>query len=135
MKKLTESHEEILRKLGVGIVYLFGSCAQNADTALSDVDIGVVMLDPDIAGKNTMPVYSEFFELFSDLVKDSNKLDIVFLQRAPLELKFDVIKHGRVLYEASLDFRLNFEENVTMAYCDFRPILKEFDEAITKRAA
>lgn len=133
--KLTKSDKEKLRKLGVGIVYLFGSSAQQTATALSDIDIGIVMSDIKAVRGNTMPAYLELFELFGGLVEDSNKLDIVFLQRAPLELRFDVIKNGHALYESSVTFRLDFEEAVMRAYCDFYPILREFDEAIIGRAA
>lgn len=135
MKSLTKKDKDRLSDLGVGVVYLFGSAAHGIQTASSDVDIGIVMSDPKMALGNTMPMYSELFELLGELVKDSNKLDIVFLQRAPLELRFDAIKNGRPLYEATTGFRLDFEESVTKAYCDFRPILREFDEAIIGRAA
>src|SRR3989344_4990019 len=95
---------EDLKRLGVEVVYLFGSQAEGVAGKASDIDI------------------SNF-----------RTMDIVFLQRASLELQFDVIRHGKVLFESSSDVRMNFEERVATLYRDFKPILKQFNNAILER--
>ena len=75
------------------------------------------------------------FNILSDSFDMSNfrTIDIVFLDRAPLELCFDVIQHGIVLYESSQTIRTEFEERVAALYRDFQPILKQFNEAVLEK--
>lgn len=130
MRRLRSSERARLGALGVKIVYLFGSHAEGMASIASDVDIGVVMTDPTTVVQNTNEIYLHLFELFSPYVECSDQLDIVFLQRAPLELRYDVITHGLPIYSRSEACRLDFEERTTIAYCDFQPLLRQFDRSI-----
>lgn len=130
MKPFTPLIKKKLSDLGVGIVYLFGSHAEEIAGPLSDVDLGVVMTSPRHLAGSSNDLYLMLFEIFGESVENSNKLDIVFLQQSPLELRFDVISHGHPLFEVSTAFRLDFEEKTMIDYCDFKPILQEFDQAI-----
>lgn len=60
-------------------------------------------------------------------------LDIIFLQNATLELRFDVVRHGINIYRVSEIVKSDFEDMVSMLYMDFKPILNEFDAGILKR--
>lgn len=121
-----------LKELNVGLVYLFGSEADGTAGPLSDVDIGVVFTDPKIARGNTLEIYNELYNILTDHFDMSNfrNMDIVFLERASLELNFDVIAHGIPLFEISQDFRMNFEERIATLYRDFLPILKANNDAV-----
>jgi predicted nucleotidyltransferase len=119
-----------LEGLGVAILYLFGSRAEEKAAEHSDVDFGVVMRNPSLLSQGTNEIYLVLFNLLGNYVENSNDLDIIFLQKAPLELRFDVIRHGKPIWEVSSDFRLDFEEAIMRAYCDFKPVLNEFDQAI-----
>ncbi|MDO8569732.1 MAG: nucleotidyltransferase domain-containing protein [bacterium] len=127
--------EERLRKLDVALVYLFGSQAEGVAGPLSDIDIGVVFADPKIARGDTLRIYNELYNLLTDHFDMSNfrNIDIVFLERAPLELQFDAISHGITLFEISTDFRMNFEERTSALYRDFKPLLNEFNQAVLAR--
>lgn len=131
MEEIALSHEK-LRNLGVGVVYLFGSHAEGVAGSLSDIDIGVVFCDPRIAQGNTTELYGRLYDVFSEAFGSEN-LDIVFLERATLELRFDAISHGRTLYETSEDFRRDFEHCAVMLYADFKPLLRNFDRATLSR--
>lgn len=124
-----------LKKLNIGLVYLFGSRAEGMAGSSSDFDVGVVFTDPKIIRGNTTEVYNALYDIFSDIFDLSNfkTMDIVFLQRASLELRFDAISHGLVLFEISSDFRADFEERVEMLYRDFKPLLDGFNRAILER--
>lgn len=124
-----------LKALKVALVYLFGSQAEGVAGPSSDIDIGVVFSDPALVRGNTTEVYGKLYDIFSDFFDMSNfrNMDIVFLERAPLELRFDVISHGLALFEMSRDFRLDFEERTAALYRDFRPILNEFNRAVLER--
>ncbi len=129
MNKLNQSHINHLKKLNVSIVYLFGSYAEKKNHSLSDVDIGIVFNDKVNTTQDMSNIYNELYNIFTDVFKEEN-IDIVFLQRTGLELKFDVITHGEVIFEESYDERLNFEEKVALLYADFKPVLEEFDKTI-----
>lgn len=126
---------ERLKELGVGVVYLFGSQAEGLAGPASDIDVGVVLVDPKRTAGSTAELYNALYEIFSDVFDMSNfrTLDIVFLERASLELRFDAISHGTVLFEASPEVRLDFEERTAALYRDFRPLLEKFNRAVLKR--
>ncbi len=130
-----EIQAEKLKVLQIGLVYLFGSHAEGVAGLSSDIDIGVVFTDPSVARGNTTRVYNKLFDIFSEAFDMSNfrTIDIVFLERASLELRFDAISHGALLFEHSADFRLDFEERTAALYRDFRPLLKEFNRAVLEK--
>lgn len=140
MKTINDSISKVklnstkLRQAGIGIIYLFGSYAEGVSDPQSDLDVGIVFTNSNIIKLNTFPAYDKIYRLLCDAFPHyQGKLDIVFLQRAPLELQFDVVKYGKVLYKISTDFRLNYEEYIGKLYADFYPILCEMDDAILKR--
>ena len=125
--------KEELTKLGILIVYLFGSKAIGRGSQLSDVDIGVVCKDP-MQDKDTRFLYNRLYELFSDLYPHST-LDVVFLQTAPLALQFFAIKDGKVIFEEDPRFTADYENRVIQQYLDFRPVLDFFDRIAAERYA
>jgi len=122
-----------LTKLGILIVYLFGSMAIGGGSQLSDVDIGVVCKDP-MQDKDTRFLYNRLYELFSDLYPHS-RLDIVFLQTAPLALQFFAIKDGKVVFEEDPRYTADYENRVIQQYLDFRSVLDFFDRIAAERYA
>ncbi len=71
-----------LKKIGVSVVYLFGSRATGRESHTSDVDIGVVLREPI---EDTRSSYKVLYELFSAIYPPS-RVDIVFLHKASLSL-------------------------------------------------
>lgn len=131
--KLNASQIKRVKDLGISVIYLFGSYAEGKDLPLSDIDIGVVFTDESALSNSLGEIYNELYDIFTDIFTGKN-IDIVFLQKAGLELRFDVISHGKALYESSSAERLRFEEKTTLLYADFKPLLKEFNETILNRA-
>ena len=125
--------QEKLRSLQVAVVYLFGSKAIRRASPLSDTDLGVVLrkMRPE---QDTRAQYNVLFQIFSDLHPDS-RVDIVFLQRAPLALQFSAIRDGRVIFEQDSVFRADYENLVVKQYLDFRPVLDFFDQVAAERYA
>lgn len=125
-----------LRQLGVAVLYLFGSHAEGLATPASDIDVGVLFSRNVLPlPKNKTELYNALYDVLTDVFDMSGfrDIDIVFLDRAPLELLFDVITHGRVLFETDSDIRLDFEERVAMLYRDFMPLLNEFNRGVLQR--
>jgi len=125
--------KEEIRKLGVSIIYIFGSRAVGRGSALSDVDIGVVLKNPPIDG-DTRALYNKLYGLVSDQYPKS-KLDLVFLQTAPLALQFFAIRDGKVLFEEDSRYTADYECRVIQEYLDFRPVLDLFDKVTAERYA
>lgn len=123
---------EKLKKINVGIVYIFGSTVQNLDSILSDVDIGVVFTDIK-AIKDFLTVYNQLYEILYEALKPKREIDLVFLQQASLNLQENVIKEGIVLYEMSYEFRSFYEEKILNEYLDFRPVNNYFDACMLRR--
>jgi predicted nucleotidyltransferase len=120
-----------IAKLGVSIVYVFGSKAVGRSSTLSDVDIGVV-LKASVLDKDARSVYQSLFEIFSDVYPES-KVDLIFLRAAPIPLQYSAIKEGRILFEADPRTTVEYENRVVNEYLDFKPTLDYFDEIATAR--
>lgn len=131
MIQLDSQIEEKLRSLDVGIVYLFGSYAEGTNHTLSDLDLGIVFSNEKLVQGDTSSLYNQLYDLFTD-ISPGRKLDIVFLQRAGLEIRFDAIRHGRVVFEVDKERTLDFEEKTMILYADFKTILNEFDRVIVE---
>lgn len=129
---LTSEQQRKLQSLGVLAVYLFGSHAEGRSHPLSDLDLGIVLDTKQPYGENLNPVYEALYDLFTDVFPD-RPTDIVFLQRAGLEIAIDAIFYGEVLFEASAEKRVQFEEGIMLLYADFKPVLDQFDAAVLGR--
>ena len=125
--------KEEIRKLGVSIIYIFGSRAVGRGSALSDIDIGVVLKNHSVA-EETRALYNKLYGLLSDQYPES-KLDLVFLQTAPLALQFFAVRDGKVLFEEDPRYTADYEKCVIQQYLDFRPVLDLFDGVTAERYA
>ena len=108
------------------LVYLFGSRASNTAGPFSDYDIGVYFSD--------MPDYHLKYYLGHQVAKvlDTNRIDIVVLNQAPIELRYSVIATGTVIYEITKAARVDFESLTLDLYGDFLPVLRVQREEILK---
>ena len=91
-------------------------------------------MDESKLGKNQNDIYYALYDIFTDLFP-SKSLDIIFLQRSNLELCFDVISHGQIIFQSQPEDNFNFEEKTSLLYADFFPLLKEFNRAVLERVA
>ncbi|MBI2444361.1 MAG: nucleotidyltransferase domain-containing protein [Candidatus Magasanikbacteria bacterium] len=131
--------QQELVDLGVVALYLFGSRAQGVAGPLADYDFGVLLDDPLRVQRSSFELYGKLYEILSKVTHpetlEADVIDIVFLDspRVSLELKFNIIRHGRVLFDSNPRRRVDAEERIMEAYCDFRPLLKMFDQAVLAR--
>ena len=127
--------EGMLRDLGVAVVYLFGSQAEGIAGPMSDIDIGVLYSDSNHLNRNRGELYQALYDIFTDVfdMRGFKDIDIVMLDRAPLELRFDVITHGKVIFETDHEFRRDFEERTAALYRDFKPLREESNRAVLQR--
>jgi predicted nucleotidyltransferase len=131
-RRLTPKQRERLQAFGVELVYLFGSYAEGKTSPMSDIDIGIVLSADRASSADLSGLYNELYDLFTDVFPEES-VDIVFLQRAGLEISFDAISHGTLLFESSEGKRFEYEEKTLILYADFKPLLDEFNYAVLNR--
>jgi len=125
--ELSKSHKKVFKKMGINIVYLFGSQSQKYKHKLSDFDIGVVFSSPEDYKNCKESIYLKLYDIFTDILpkkylrnrfkKRLHEFDIVFLQFSSISLQFEAIQ-GKVLYQKDEEERLNYEEYILKRYCD-----------------
>ena len=130
MAKIKFSQKQLnqFEKIGIEIIYLFGSQAEGKIHPLSDFDFGIVFEKPEKYKDNTLDVYSKLYGIFTDVLPKSylrrrfemreHEFDIVFLQFAPISLQFSAIREGKVLYERNREKRFQYEEHVMKRNAD-----------------
>jgi predicted nucleotidyltransferase len=132
--------QEQLKKLGIAIVYLYGSEAVHLSNPLSDIDVGVVMRNPKKQLSNRKDRYALHAKL-TDLIaplftaSQSREMDLVFLQTASPVLQFEAINAGCPLFSAEAIFQADYEAGVMRAYLDIRPLVETHFQAAIERAA
>ena len=104
---------------GVRLVYLFGSRVEGDVGPLSDYDLGV-LLDRSVEMSQVRA------RLYHELARflETDRVDVVLLNRAPIELAYAVIVQGKVLYQCDLATRVEYEAQVMSRYGDYLPILR-----------
>ena len=118
-----------LDEYGIGLVYLFGSAVLEIEHPLSDIDIGIVFKDKSAKKRDWLRVYMNLYNIFGTIYK-GEKIDLIFLEEAPLSLQFDVINYGKVLYRVSPEFEANYREYVAIRYMDFKWVEEECTKTV-----
>ncbi|WP_084288050.1 type VII toxin-antitoxin system MntA family adenylyltransferase antitoxin [Desulfovermiculus halophilus] len=118
---LQENYSDIV------LAYLFGSRVAGHISPQSDYDFAI-LLDRD-ADKAVVRS-----SLASDLagLLHSSRIDVVILNNAPIDLSFAVISQGQILYEQSVEARVDFEAKVMGMYFDYLPFLKRSRDDILR---
>lgn len=116
-------------------VYAFGSNVRGNSTPLSDVDIGIVLTDPENILSNPQKyqeIYDKVFRIFIKII-NSEKLDLMFLQKTGLAVQKEAVLDGEVIYTKNLEKTYTYKENVMNSYLDFKPVINYFNQKIIER--
>lgn len=97
----------------ISIVYLFGSRVTKKDDPSSDIDIAIYTSN-DFS-------WQDYYLLYGELTKrlHSDRLDLVWLNKAEPILIFDIIKNGKVLFFNNADILNDFEMKARGRYYDY----------------
>jgi predicted nucleotidyltransferase len=101
------------------LAYLFGSRVRGDAGPLSDFDFGVLF--------ERVPEREELrARLGSTLAAalDTDRIDVVSLNDAAVELAYGVISEGEVLYEHDVETRVEYEAGTMSRYYDCLPVLR-----------
>ncbi|MCD5414339.1 MAG: nucleotidyltransferase domain-containing protein [Clostridiales bacterium] len=112
----------------IEVVFLFGSYLTPYYTAISDIDFAVLF--------NCSVSILEECEVLVAISKilTVEKIDLVNLNKAPLNLQMKAISEGRLLYEKNYIKTCDYVENMLKYYNDYRITLdifnKDYDYAL-----
>jgi uncharacterized protein len=106
----------------IAAAYLFGSVARGTAGPGSDVDLGLLYTDDPprtLAG------------LGLDLENDLERLlglpvQVVVLNRAPVDLVVRVLRDGKLLFEGNAVKRVRFEVRSRMEFWDLEPFIRRY---------
>lgn len=119
---------DVLSRHHVAVAYLFGSRAEGTARPGSDHDVAVLFRRP--------PELLAVGALQADLVTAlGTPVDLVELERAPLELRAKAVQEGRLLFSADEPRRVAFETATRSRWFDYRPVLRELTAAYLHRVA
>lgn len=115
-----------LREAGARFAYLFGSRATGTGTPVSDLDVAAFFGRADVDPLTVKGV-------------DYDRVDLIVLDHAPLELAGRVAQHGKLLFEVDPAERVAWEALTRKMYLDELPRMeqarKDFVAGARERAA
>ncbi|HUX99776.1 MAG TPA: nucleotidyltransferase domain-containing protein [Candidatus Deferrimicrobium sp.] len=105
------------------LIYLFGSKAQGKDSKFSDIDIAVLLEKNEDLNlrKLILNLIYEFSQIFH-----SDKIDLLILNKAGLDIQYNIVCEGKILYQLNENIRCNYETSIIKLYLDFQKYETEY---------
>ncbi len=103
----------------VELVYLFGSQVGGNTGPQSDYDLGVL-----INQATDVSRIRDWFTREVGRALEADRIDVVLLNKAPVELAYSIIAQGVVLYQHDLVTRVEYEAQIMSRYGDYLPVLR-----------
>ncbi|MBI5213655.1 MAG: nucleotidyltransferase domain-containing protein [Nitrospirae bacterium] len=128
IKRITD----YLGRYPVIIAYLFGSEAKGKAGVLSDIDIAL-FVDRNIPKLERFDLRLRLSNELSSVM--TKRVDIIILNDSPLQLSYEVIKHGRVIFCMDNSIKADFEADILSKYLDRRYYDKRYAEITLEKIA
>jgi predicted nucleotidyltransferase len=108
----------------VALVYLFGSRAElgtgrGTVGPMSDYDFGL-MVDRNVDGNTVSAAFAHAMARHLG----TDRIDVVLLNAAAVELAYAVIAQGKLLFQRDTATRVEYEATVMSRYGDYLPVLR-----------
>ena len=119
--------EEFKSNKSILVAYLFGYQVRGTANSYSDIDIAVLF-----DSKTKEGIYTDKqISVMNTLSRILNKeVDVVVFNKAPLFLKYHILKDGLKVYEKPDRNEHSFEALSIVQYFDFLPIKQRIEEAM-----
>ncbi|MQY66326.1 MAG: nucleotidyltransferase domain-containing protein [Clostridia bacterium] len=118
--------EMFFNKQKVLLAYLFGSQVSSRTGPISDYDIAVLLPQ-----KSPLAYKYQLTHQICELLNTS-QVDLVILNKAPVELQYNVISSGKIIFAKDKYTKVEFEADTLSRYFDYLPILRKQREDIIK---
>ncbi len=120
----TEDLKEIFKDYPyISSAYLFGSHASGRTGPMSDVDIAILLKNNAPKGRELMRELDYLSYRIEDVL-NAGEVDLIILSNRGLIFQHNVLRTGRLIYDADPSFRVGFEMRVISDFCDFEPTLR-----------
>lgn len=118
-----EKLKEIFKNYpSIATAYLFGSYVSGRISSMSDVDIAVLLKEPYPKGRYLIHQMDYLAVKIGEVLK--KEVDIVEMNGQGLIFQHNVLRTGKLIYDAEPTFRTNYVSRLISAYCDFEPTLR-----------
>jgi predicted nucleotidyltransferase len=107
----------------IAFAYLFGSQASGKIGPMSDVDIAILLKEDAPKGRELLHE-EDYLAYKIAKVSGVKEVDLIDLNSQGLIFMHNVLKTGKLIYDADPDFRIKFVSKVISDYCDFEPTLR-----------
>lgn len=132
-KNLSEKILGIFNKTEeVEFAYLFGSGAKGISGILSDIDIAL-FVDRNLAKAERFDLRLRLSSKLSSIMK--KPVDVVTLNDSSVQLSYEVIKHGKVIFCKDKSKQVDFEMETLSKYLDRRYYDKRHAELVMEKIA
>jgi hypothetical protein len=144
-KKIAEtSREELARRIPllakklsafpeVAAVYLFGSFARGNPRKSSDVDIAVFTRgSSSTSGRQGSRSEVDYIGTAARVL-GTDKVDVVVLNQAPVILRHEVFRDGKLLFVRDRDHLSRFRVSSSREYLDTIPLRRTFEKAYFRK--
>lgn len=113
---------------GLVCAYLFGSVARGVSGSRSDVDVAILYADEPPATLDGLGL--DMAGVLESRLR--HPVDLVILNRAPVDLVHRVLRDGLLVYEGDRSARIRFELRARNEYFDLLPYLREYRRALSR---
>ena len=132
MDKEEKVRELLNKQKYVKLAYLFGSVAEGKEGKLSDVDIAV-FLDESLSKKERFDLQLKLISGLTGILK-TDRIDLIVMNDAPLLLKYNIIKHGKIL-KYNIETRVKVESRILSDYLDMKYYIDRHTDLAIERIA
>lgn len=123
-KKTLEKFKTILKDYPyIASAYLFGSTASGKAGPMSDVDIAILLKEDAPKGRELLHELDYLSFRIAEALQ-VKEVDVIELNGKGLIFVHNVLKTGRLIYDADPPFRVKFVAKIISDYCDFEPTLR-----------
>jgi hypothetical protein len=111
------------RHAEIEVAYIFGSMARGTSSALSDIDVAI-LVDEGLINEDKYR-YGYKATIIADLIKllKTNKVDLVILNEVNTLLRHRVLYHGKLIHSKNEKKRIQFQTTTIDKYSDFKAFI------------
>ncbi len=121
---------QVFRKEGLLLAYIFGSAVTENGNYESDVDTAV-LLPENLSNIDRFNIRLQLIDKLSGIFKKN--VDVVVLNdTASIFLKYVIVTEGRIIYEKLEGQRGQYESGIMGRYFDFQPFLDLYNKRYVK---